>query len=1121
MSQRYIEKPSPMMFMADNVADANHVQNALSFFLPDELKKNILILPDRETLPYDQLTTSSNIVSTRLEALLNINSTENPIVIVNIQSAMNYLIPKEILLGNSLVLKENQTLDTALFKNNLEIAGYYHTNTVIEHGEYAHKGGIIDIYPMGSQYPFRIEFDDDMIESIRSFDPESQLTKKAINKINCLPANEYILNGLYINNFKEKYKEYFTTNPKSCSLYKSVIKKIPFPGLEYYLPLFSHTCGSIFDYIPVNTLIFHKHSLYESANDYYKKINERFNMLSVIPQQPILKPSIAFQTPERIFSILKKYECTKIANLNKTSSKHHITFSSVPKFNIDIHNKNPMQAVVNFINKQLDKVLIIADSLGRQEVLSSLLKEVQIIPEPVKSWQHFYNSDTKIAISHGKLDSGININGVTIITEYELFGYTPKEKSKLSTNNIDPTLILSNLVELDIGQHVVHAEYGIAIYQGLKTLSTGNHQNDFMCLEYANNDVIYVPITSLSQISRYGGLNTDNVNLSRLGSQKWKKDKDAAITQIKDIAADLLEIYTKRTASKGISFKIEQENFKAFCARFEFDDTEDQEKATNEIKDDMEKNIPMDRLLCGDVGYGKTEIANRAIYIAISNKKQVAVIVPTTLLANQHYSTMINRFAGYDITIESLSRFKSNAEKKKIIEMLANGKINIIIATHSLLQKNIIFQNLGLLIIDEEHRFGVKQKEFIKNKKSNVDILSMTATPIPRTLNMSLNGLRDISIIATPPNSRLAVKTYIQQSSPIIIREAILRELLRGGQIFYLHNNIQSLQQQYQKLKEIVPEADITIAHGQLPEKQLEHIMSDFYHGKFHILLCTTIIETGIDIPSVNTIIIDRADKFGLAQLYQLRGRVGRSHHQAYAYLFIPEQKQMTNDAKKRIEAISNLKTLGAGFTLASYDLDIRGAGEILGENQSGNVDKIGFSLYHELLNHTIKDLKNNRMPDLLSESDSKCEVNLQNSAILPEKYIYSVKDRLLFYKKISSATTKEQLNNIQVELIDRFGLLPEEAKNLFKISEMILTATSVGINSIQSSKQNLTLSFIANPNIRQEKILELITQHPKQYKITNANKLHIAHQKTSIDSKIEKIYKIIEQIGYQHQNIS
>jgi len=1109
LSYAYKKSNNPLLVIVNNISEGIKLEKSILFFLNKKDEKNILFFPDHETLPYDQITPHQDIISDRIKLLYSLNKREKYLLIISIHTLLNVLPPKEYINKNTFILNKNETIDIQKFTLNLEKLGYYHVSQVLSHGEYSIRGGIIDIFPMGSKKPFRIELFDNDIESMREFDVESQISDKIIDNIEILPAKEYPLTDDSIKLFKEQWHETFDFNPKKCSFYQSIIKKIATAGTEYYIPLFFKNTETLLDYLPDNIEYVQVGNIFESAKQYFKEATDRFDQINFDKHRAILHPSKLFLTPDYLFSTLKK----KKNILIKDKSKHcDFKCSKLPNLTFDIRKKEPLERFKSYISNSSTKILIVAESLGRNEIISSLLNNENISFETSKNWDAFLESKSKLSITIGFIDEGFHIEdqNIAIITENDLFGYQNTPGVNRSKSKSEPKDAIKNLIELEEDSPVVHTKYGIGLYKGLIRLNA-NETSEYICLSYLDNDLIYVPVTSLHLINRYSGIDKEKVQLTKLGNNQWSKEKVKAIEQIKDIAAELLELYAHRKEQTGFTFNIDQSKYFLFCSKFQYNETYDQTNAIKNVLSDMASKLPMDRLICGDVGFGKTEVAMRAAFIAVTNKKQVAILVPTTLLASQHTQTFIDRFSGLNIKIETLSRFKTASQNKQIKEDLKNGKIDIIIGTHTLLQKNIKFFDLGLLVIDEEHRFGVKQKEFITALRSKIDILTLTATPIPRTLNMSLNGIRDISIIATPPEKRLSIKTFIHEKNKSILREAIMREFLRGGQVYFLYNEIQSIENMYEELSILVPEAKIRIAHGQIPKKNLEQIMKDFYHSKFNLLLCTTIIENGLDLPTANTIIVNRADKFGLAQLHQLRGRVGRSHHQAYAYLIIPGKKLITKDALKRLEALSTLTDLGAGFSLATHDLEIRGTGDILGEKQSGSIQKIGFSLFSELLDKTIKAMKANVGKIELTLSNYRCEINLNAPAIIPEDYMPSVKSRLVMYKRIADADSEEKLYSLQIEMIDRFGLLPEYLKNYFLISKYQLEAEKLGISKIELNSMGGYMILVDKPNINPDSIIDLIKENPKEYQLKGPNKIMFNKILKENQSRFEYIEKLLE----------
>ncbi|CEK11148.1 transcription-repair coupling factor [Legionella hackeliae] len=1102
-----------LLVTPDNLS-AGQLLDELAFFLNKENSPELLYFPDWETLPYDQFSPHQDIISERLACLSRLQQVSNAIVISSTNTLMHRLCPPQFLHHHAFVLKEGQTLNLELFRHQLQEAGYHCVNKVLEHGEFAIRGAIIDVYPMGSVVPFRIELFDDVVDSLRQFDTETQRTIAKINDIQVLPAREFPLNERSITLFRRAFREQFSGNPSQCPVYEAV-SEAQFPsGIEYYLPLFFEQTATFFDYLPKDASICLIEDIPEHAEQFWQEVETRYGQRSYDITRPILKPASCFLTPTELLTHANQYQ--QIRCHHETVDRKGIVFNfniaKAPSLPIERQSENPLAKFCAYLTDKDKRFLIVAESAGRREVLLDLLKQASIIPKVQSSWKDFLNDDAPINITTGSLIYGTELTEqrLAIIVEAQLFGEQAIPQRRSSQKTVDPDLIIRDLAELRIDTPVVHLQFGVGRYKGLQTLDSNGTMNEFLVLTYAGDDKIYVPVTSLHLISRYTGMDSEHAPLHKLGSDQWSKEKKKAAEKIHDVAVQLLEVYAKREAKPGHVYQFPQNEYKRFASGFPFTETTDQLRAIEQIVKDMESSRPMDRLICGDVGFGKTEVAMRAAFIAVQNGKQVCVLVPTTLLAAQHFETFRDRFADFPVNIELLSRFRSSKESEKVIESLKSGQVDIVIGTHKLFSQETNFKNLGLLIIDEEHRFGVKQKEHIKSLRTHIDILSMTATPIPRTLNMAMAGIRDISLIATPPAKRLAIKTFWQEKSDYILREAILREILRGGQVYFLHNNVQTLERVCQDLQTLVPEAKVRGAHGQMRERELERIMSDFYHHRFNVLVCTTIIETGIDIPTANTIIIDRADKFGLAQLHQLRGRVGRSHHQAYAYLLTPNEKLLTSDAVKRLEAIVSLEDLGAGFTLATHDLEIRGAGELLGEDQSGNMQAIGFSLFMEMLDKAVNDLKAGKTPELATPMQQGPEIDLRISAILPDDYIADIHTRLIMYKRLANAKDKQQLRDLQVEMIDRFGLLPKPAKNLLLVTELKLLATKLGINKINAAQQQGKLEFSEQPVIDPAVLINLIQVHAKRYQLDGPTRLRFTLDNTSAEERIHEIQSLL-----------
>lgn len=1107
-----------LLIAPDNLAAAQ-LFDELQFFIQNHSDtQEILLFPDWETLPYDRFSPHQDIISERLYALSRLQQASNIFLISAASTLMHRLCPPSFITQHGLLLRENQTLDIASFRQQLQQAGYHCVNKVLEHGEFAIRGAIIDLYPMGSHLPFRIELFDDTVDSLRRFDPETQRTIEKISEINVLPARECPLNEQSIALFRRSFREQFSGNPSQCPIYESVSEG-QFPsGIEYYLPLFFEKTATIFDYLPSNASIALVGTTQENAEQFWQELNTRYEQRRYDVSRPVLPPASCFLTPIELLTEVNQYQQIRAYHhpMDKKGELFNFNTAEAPELPTQRQAAQPLTHLVDYLSQKNRRFLIVVESAGRREVLLDLLKPSAILPKTQASWHSFLGDDAPINITTGPLLEGTELNdaGICIIVESQLFGEQSVPQRRNNQKSVDPDLIIRDLAELHIGSPVVHLQFGVGRYQGLQCIDDQDLSNEFVVLSYAGNDKIYVPVTSLNMISRYTGADSEHAPLHRLGSDQWQKEKKKAAEKIHDVAIELLEIYAKREEKPGHVYQFNPMDYQRFASGFPFAETADQLQAIHQIIHDMQSPRPMDRLICGDVGFGKTEVAMRAAFIAVLNGKQVCVLVPTTLLAGQHFETFRDRFAEFPVNIELLSRFRSGKETESVVQSLKNGHVDIVIGTHKLFQKDIDFKNLGLLIIDEEHRFGVKQKEHIKAIRTHVDILSMTATPIPRTLNMAMAGIRDISLIATPPAKRLAIKTFWQETNDALLREAILREILRGGQVFFLHNNVQTISRVCQDLQTLVPEAKVQIAHGQMRERELERIMSDFYHHRFNVLVCTTIIETGIDIPTANTIIIDRADKFGLAQLHQLRGRVGRSHHQAYAYLLTPNEKSLTPDAVKRLEAIVSLEDLGAGFTLATHDLEIRGAGELLGEDQSGNMHAIGFNLFMEMLDRAVSDLKAGKIPELSAPMHQGPEIDLRLSAIIPDDYIGDIHTRLIMYKRVANAKDKEQLQALQVEMIDRFGLLPDAVKHLILVTELKLQAAKLGITRIQASGQHGKIEFGEAPQINPTALIQLIQVHAKRYQLDGPSRLRFNLDSTTPEERIHEVQALLSKLN-------
>lgn len=1090
-------------------------EHELAFFLGGAYP--ILHFPDWETLPYDVFSPLPEIVSERLKTLALLPHIQRGVLIVSAPTLMYRLAPREHVLAHSFAIRINDKFDPELNRIKLESVGYQCVSQVYQHGEFAVRGSIIDLFPMGSKEPYRIELFDDEVETIRTFDPESQRSLIKCDAIDLYPAREFPFTDAAIKQFRQAFRDAFPEASPKNLLYTDVSKGITPGGIEYYLPLFVEQTESLFAYLPDTTVLVITDSLDRIVSAFYAEAQDRYQQRKYDVNRPLLPPERLFLQPEEFAEKSTSFARVIWGKPSEAVINGNVTMGmTLPDLMIDARLAEPAQRLQRFVIDFPGKILFVAESAGRREALIDKLRQFKITVKPVDGWQAFVTDEPGVGITVAPLDHGLIINqpALAVITDSQLSGEKIQQRRRRRRSSAkDLENIINNLNELTIGAPVVHQEHGVGRYLGLITLKVGGIDAEFLALEYANQDKLYVPVSALNVIGRYTGMSPENAPLHRLGSDQWAKAKKKAIARIRDVAAELLEIQARRALQKGHAFTVQDKEYLAFADAFPFEETPDQQSAIEAIVDDMSRPQPMDRVVCGDVGFGKTEVAMRAAFIAVQSGKQVAVLVPTTLLAQQHFQNFCDRFADWPVRIEVMSRFVSPKQQKAIQEQLAEGKVDIILGTHKLLSKEIRYKNLGLVIIDEEHRFGVTQKEYFKKLRHSLDLLTLTATPIPRTLNMALSGLRDISIIASPPPNRHAIKTFISEWLDAQIQEACQREIKRGGQVFFLHNDVKSMVRMQEELIRLVPEARIGIAHGQMAERELEHVMMEFYHQRFNLLLCSTIVESGIDIPSANTIIINRADKLGLAQLHQLRGRVGRSHHRAYAYMIVPPKSLMSKDAIKRLEAVEKSGDLGAGFMLSSHDMEIRGAGELLGEEQSGQIQEIGFTLYTELLERAVNALKSGKIPELETATDNGPEVELQASALIPEDYLPDIHARLVLYKRIASAQTIEDLNELQVEMIDRFGLLPEQIKTLFSITELKQIAAKLGIKKIDANAQGGRLLFHPQPIINTDVLISLIQTQAKVYKLDGADKLRFTQPFASNPEKLEFISELLRKL--------
>ncbi|MCQ8230945.1 transcription-repair coupling factor [Pectobacterium carotovorum] len=1094
---------------------APDMQNALR--LRDEIQQftdqHVTTLPDWETLPYDSFSPHQEIISTRLSTLYQLPNMTRGVLILPVNTLMQRVCPHSFLHGHALVLKKGQRLSRDKLRSQLEQAGYRSVDQVMEHGEYATRGALLDLFPMGSEEPYRIDFFDDEIDSLRLFDVDTQRTLNEVPHINLLPAHEFPTDKTAIELFRSQWREQFEVRRDAEHIYQQVSKGVWPAGIEYWQPLFfSEPLPSLFSYFPNNTLLVNTGNLEQSAERFWQDIQQRFESRRVDPMRPLLPSDSLWLRVDGLFTELKTWPRVQLKTdtLPEKAANVNLAYLPLPELAIQHQQKSPLDVLRRFIEQFDGQVIFSVESEGRRETLQELLARIKLNPTLINTLEQAQERGTYLIIGaseHGFIDT---LRQRALICESDLLGERVSRRRQDSRRTINTDTLIRNLAELRPGQPVVHLEHGVGRYAGLTTLEAGGIKAEYLILTYAGEDKLYVPVSSLHLISRYAGGADENAPLHKLGGDAWSRARQKAAERVRDVAAELLDIYAQRAAKSGFAFKHDKTQYQLFCESFPFETTPDQAQAINAVLSDMCQPLAMDRLVCGDVGFGKTEVAMRAAFLAVENHKQVAVLVPTTLLAQQHFDNFRDRFANWPVKIEMISRFRSAREQTQVLKETQEGKVDILIGTHKLLQSDVHWRDLGLLIVDEEHRFGVRHKERIKAMRADVDILTLTATPIPRTLNMAMSGMRDLSIIATPPARRLAVKTFVREYDNLVVREAILREILRGGQVYYLYNDVENIEKATQRLAELVPEARIAIGHGQMRERELERVMSDFHHQRFNVLVCTTIIETGIDIPSANTIIIERADHFGLAQLHQLRGRVGRSHHQAYAYLLTPNPKAMSTDAQKRLEAIASLEDLGAGFALATHDLEIRGAGELLGDDQSGQMTSVGFSLYMELLESAVDALKAGREPSLEDLINSQTDVELRLPALLPDDFIPDVNTRLSLYKRIASAKTPAELDELKVELIDRFGLLPDASRYLLQIAALRQQAQALGIRRIEGNEKGGFIEFSEQNRVDPSHLIGLLQRDPGTYRLDGPTRLKFMKDLSDRPQRIEFIGSLL-----------
>ncbi|MCX7266258.1 MAG: transcription-repair coupling factor [Burkholderiales bacterium] len=1110
-----------------DASDAQRLIDEIAFFAPS---LRCAVFPDWETLPYDTFSPHQDLISERLATLWRISQRSQEqgvdLVLMPATTALYRLAPPAFLAGYTFQFKVKQKLDEAKFKGQLTLAGYSHVSQVVSPGEYAVRGGLIDLFPMGSAVPYRVDLFDNEIDSIRTFDPDSQRSLYPVPEVRLLPGREFPMDEAARANFRSRWRELLDGDPTKSRIYKDMGNGVATAGIEYYLPLFFDETSTVFDYLGAGsgnpaTLVLHG-DLEPAFQHFWQDTKERYRLVQGDPERPALPPGALFLSAEQFYSGANQHAQLSLRQGVEDSPDNALA-QRLPDLTVQRGAQEPLARLQAHLRTCPHRVLLLAESDGRRETLLDFLRASGLEPPAFDSLQEFLGSDEKLGIATAALNVGFHwfAAGIDLVTETELFAAGPSTRRRKKQEQVsDVEALIKDLSELNVGDPVVHNAHGIGRYRGLVNLDLGEKTPDglpalqeFLHLEYADKATLYVPVSQLQLIGRYTGVSADEAPLHRLGSGQWEKAKRKAAEQVRDSAAELLNIYARRAAREGHAFRYSPQDYEAFANDFGFEETAAQNAAIHAVIQDMISPRPMDRLVCGDVGFGKTEVALRATFVAVTGGKQVAILAPTTLLAEQHFQTLKDRFAKWPVKVAEVSRFRSGKEITAAMKGIADGTVDIVVGTHKLLSESTHFKNLGLLVIDEEHRFGVRHKEAMKALRAEVDVLTLTATPIPRTLGMALEGLRDLSVIATAPQRRLAIKTFVRNEGIGVIREAVLRELKRGGQVYFLHNEVETIENRKQKLEELLPEARIAVAHGQLPERELERIMRDFVAQRYNLLLCSTIIETGIDVPTANTIVISRADKFGLAQLHQLRGRVGRSHHQAYAYLMVPEIDGLTKHAAQRLDAIQQMEELGSGFYLAMHDLEIRGAGEVLGESQSGNMLEIGFQLYNEMLNEAVRCLKAGKEPDLLSPLSATTDINLHAPALLPSDYCGDVHLRLSFYKKLATAKTPDQIDGLLEEIVDRFGKLPPQAQTLIDVHRLRVLSQPYGVVKVDAAPSVIQISFRANPPIEPMKIIELI-QKNRHIQLAGNDKLRIERELPDAKARAQMVRDVLRSLG-------
>jgi transcription-repair coupling factor (superfamily II helicase) len=1092
--------------------DSQRLADEIAFFEPG---LRVVVFPDWETLPYDSFSPHQDLVSERLATLWRVMQRDVDVLLAPATTSCTRIAPPAFLAGTTFHFRQKARLDAQALKAQLTLAGYQHVSQVVAPGEYAVRGSLIDLYPMGSAVPYRVDLYDDEVDSIRTFDPDTQRSLYPVPEVRLLPGREFPMDETARTRFRARWREQIEGDPTRARVYKDIAQGIATGGIEYYLPLFFDEPGTLLGYLRVDDAVVLHGEVDEALSAFWSDTRERHRFLQHDPERPLLPPESLFLRPEAFFTATHAHPTLSLRGAGELEWAR-----PVPDVAIDRGATEPLAALERHLAQSPARVLIVAESEGRRESLLELLREHRIVVPEAASLQAFLESAERVSIVAAALACGFHWHepgqGVSVqfVTETELFATTPqvrRRRKQEQTSSVEA--LIKDLSELKIGDPVVHAQHGIGRYRGLVHIDLGDGPTEFLHLEYADKATLYVPVDQLHLIGRYTGVGADEAPLHRLGSSQWEKARRKAAEQVRDTAAELLNLYALRAAREGLTHRFSAHDYEAFAASFGFEETPDQRAAIHAVIHDMISPKPMDRLVCGDVGFGKTEVALRAAFIAVHGGRQAAFLAPTTLLAEQHYQTLVDRFGKWPVKIAELSRFRTPREVREALDGVADGTIDIVVGTHKLLSQDVKFKRLGLLIIDEEHRFGVRHKEAMKAMRAEVDVLTLTATPIPRTLGMALEGLRDLSVIATAPQRRLAIKTFVRNEGNGIIREAVLRELKRGGQVYFLHNEVETIAHRRDRLAELLPEARIAIAHGQMPERELEHVMRDFVAQRHNVLLSSTIIETGIDVPNANTIIISRADKFGLAQLHQLRGRVGRSHHQAYAYLLVPDVEALPKPAAQRLDAIQSMEELGSGFYLAMHDLEIRGAGEVLGEHQSGNMLEVGFQLYNEMLAEAVRSLRAGREPDLLSPMSATTEIKLHAPALLPDAYCGDVHTRLNLYKRLAMAERVEQLDALLEEITDRFGKLPPQGQILFDTHRLRVLARGYGVLKVDAGPRLMTITFRPNPPVDASRIIALV-QKNRHIRLAGNDKLRIEREISEPRDRAQYLRDVLRSLG-------